>query len=218
MKEETDACEEKALIASWHGIYPREKFKNVFVIGLAGYAGAGKTTLADAIAEELGENAEMPAGQRWSFSKPLKELMSVLLKEADMPIEASKTKEARLYEGCSWSVRDFMFRFGVGLVKNEIGENFWVDMTAARLAVLAKPTVAVFDDLRFPGDLALVKALGMAVLIRRQGIEQTIKHVAERPDKLAIETVIENNSTPQRAARVILKWAQQHDCWPKRKE
>ena len=93
MKEATDACEEKALIPSWHGVYPKEKFKHVFVIGLAGYAGAGKTTLADAIAEELGGNSEMPIGQRWSFSKPLKELTSVLLKEADMPIEASKPRK-----------------------------------------------------------------------------------------------------------------------------
>ena len=109
-----------------------------------------------------------------------------------------------------------MLRFGVGLVKGEMGENFWVDITAGRLAALAKPTVAIFDDLRFPCDLALVEAFGMAVLIRRQGVNQTIKHAAERPNRLAIETVIENDNTPQWATQMILKWAQQHDCWLKR--
>ena len=203
-----------ALVPSWHEVYPKEMFENAFVISLAGLAKAGKTTIAEQIMQELEQDALSIDILSLSFAQRLKEVLAALVGE-DIAFERQEAKTALLYGDSNWTVRDFLLAFGTEFIRDQLGANFWVDVMAKRLSELERPTVALIDSLRYPNELKLVQALGMAVLIKRPGIEKVFQHRSEEPDKLAIEIIIDNNGTPQQAAQEILKIARKHRDWPK---
>ena len=204
----------EALMPSWHGVYPKEMFENAFVIGLAGLAGSGKTTIAEQIMNELKQDSPSIAILSLSFSNRLKEVLATLIGE-DMDFEAQEAKTTPLYAGGDWTARDFLLAFGTEFVRDQIGADFWVDVIAKKLTQLERPTIVLIDSLRYPNELKLIRALGTAVLIKRAGIDQVIKHRSEEPDKLAIKLVIKNDDTPGRAAQEILRIARQRKDWPK---
>ena len=210
--EKMNSPERKALVPSWHGVYPREMFENAFVIGLAGFAGAGKTTIAEQIINELKQdNPSLPV-LRLSFASRLKEVLATLVGE-NMTFTRPEDKTALLYAGSDWRVRDFLTTFATEFVRDQIGADFWVDVMAKNLVELEQPTVVIIDDLRFPNELKLVQSLGEAILIKRTGNKNTIQHRSEEPEKLTIETHIKNNDSPQRAAWAILEIAQKDQHW-----
>ena len=206
--------QQAALMPSWHGVYPKEMFENAFVIGLAGLAGSGKTTISEQIMNELKQDSPSIAILSLSFSGRLKEVLAALIGE-DMSFEAQEEKAALLYAGGNWTARDFLLAFGTEFIRDQIGADFWVDVIAKKLAQLECPTIVLIDSLRYPNELKLIQSLGVAVLIKRAGIDKVIKHRSEEPDKLAIKLVINNDDTPRRAAQEILKIVQQRKDWPK---
>ena len=216
----SETARDKALIPSWRGVYPREDFRHVFVIGLAGFAGSGKTTVAEQIVSDLNRDKEMPAGLRLPFAQRLKRVLAALVDKEEMSFEKPEEKIARLYGDSDWDVRRFFTTFATEFCRDQIGSDLWVDVVANRIHHLTEPTVVVIDDLRFPNEFGLVQALGMAALLRRPGVGRTIEHSSEEPDKLAIETVINNelNMTPRQIGRAILDRAQQHEFWPPAKK
>ena len=211
-----ETIKDEALIASWRGVYPREDFSHVFVIGLAGFAGSGKTTVAERIIDDCNHDEEMPAGLRLSFAQRLKKVLAALVGDEAMSFDEPQQKLARLYGDSDWDVRKFFTTFATEFCRDQIGADLWVDIIAGRLNRLREPTVVVIDDLRYPNEFGLVKALGQAVLLRRQGVGRTIKHSSEEPNKLAIETIIdiERNMTPPQVGRIILELVQKHEFWP----
>ena len=211
-----ETIKDKALIPSWHGVYPREDFKHVFAIGLAGFAGSGKTTTAEQIISDLNHDKAMPGGLRLAFARPLKRVLAALVGDDEMSFDKPEEKMARLYGGSDWDVRKFLTIFATEFCRDQIGGDLWVDLAANQIHHLTEPTVVIIDDLRFPNEFRLVQALGTAVLLRRPGIGGTIKHRSEEPDKLAIETVIDidQDMTPCQVAQAILEIAQKHEFWP----
>ena len=209
-------AKDQALISSWRGIYPRKDFGHVFVIGLAGFAGSGKTTVAEQIISNLNHDEEMPVGLRIPFAQRLKRVVATLVGEEEMSFEKPEEKIARLYGDSDWDVRKFFTTFATEFCRDQIGADFWVDIVANHLHRLTGPAVVIIDDLRFPNELRMVRALGIAVLLRRSGIGRTIKHSSEEPDKLAIETVIDiDQDTPlHQVSKAIMDIAQKHEFWP----
>ena len=67
------------LIRSWRSIYPREDFTNAFVIGLAGLALSGKTTVAEAVLAELSRQAPAVKAIKLSFASRMKEVLVALV-------------------------------------------------------------------------------------------------------------------------------------------
>ena len=210
--EKMNSPERKALVPSWHGVYPREMFENAFVIGLAGFAGAGKTTIAEEIINEVKQDQPSMPVLRLSFASRLKEVLATLVGE-NMTFTRPEDKTALLYAGSDWRVRDFLTTFATEFVRDQIGADFWVDVMAKNLVELEQPTIVIIDDLRFPNELKLVQSLGEAILIERAGNKNTIQHRSEEPEKLTIESRIENNDTPSKAAQAILEIAQKDQDW-----
>lgn len=202
-----------ALIPAWRGVYPKENFGHVFVIGLAGFAHSGKTTVAETILEELRREAPTLTTAKLSFATRIKEVLSALVGR-DLPLLTPESKEAQVYGDSDWSVRDFMLNFGTGYVRKLIGDSFWLDIVAQQLSQLPAKTVAIIDDVRFPKEVDLVKSMGLVVLIERPGVERTIEHVSERAEELAVDATVKNDSTPEQAAEAVLRLVRGHPDWP----
>ena len=204
--------QQAALVPSWHGSYPSQAFKNVFVIGLAGYAKAGKTTIAEAVIKELSAQPSSPVAIRLPLAKRLKDTLDTFVgQNLDHSQQASKA--ARIYGASDWSVRDFMVYFATEFVRHQIGPDYWLDVVAQELSQMTKPTVVVIDDFRFVNEKVLVEALGVPLLVQRPGVGQTIKHSSEQPEKLKIQQIINNDTTPEQAAKAVIEIAKQTKRW-----
>ena len=201
------------LVRAWQGVYPREDFANAFVIGLAGLAQSGKTTVAEAVLDELGRQAPPAKVIKLSFASRIKEVLIALIGE-ERSFQSPEEKEALFYGGGNWSVRDFLNSFGTDFIREQLGHNFWIDIMAKQLSELAETTIVIIDDVRFPGEAALIKPLGLVVLIERPGIGRTINHSSEHPEKLNVDARIRNDDTPAEAAAAVLELARSQKSWP----
>ena len=206
----------RPLIPGRHGIYPRKDFGHVFIIGLAGLAGSGKTTIAQAIVAELNRDEAMPAGLKLSFAQRIKEVLAALVGDKQITFNRPEEKAALLYGSSDWDARKFLQLFASEFCRDQIGTDLWVDIVAERICQLKQPTVIPIDDLRFLNELKMVQALGQPFLLKRSGAGGVAQHRSEEPGKLAIKTVIDNDSgaTPSQVAREILAIARQHPLWP----
>ena len=201
------------LIRSWRSIYPREDFTNAFVIGLAGLALSGKTTVAEAVLAELSRQAPAVKAIKLSFASRMKEVLVALVGK-EHSFQTPEEKETILYGDGNWSVRDFLNSFGTDFIRRQLGDNFWIDIMAKQLSELTEATVVVIDDVRFPGEAALIKPLGLVVLMERSGIVRTINHSTEHPENLDVDARIQNDATPREAAEAVLELARAQSFWP----
>ena len=201
------------LVHSWRGVYPLESFPNVFAIGLGGLAKCGKTTVGAEVMARIKRDGARPPTMRGSFSARMKQVTAVMV-DQESSLNDQDDKQAQLYGGSDWTVRDFLLAFGTGLVREQIGSDFWVDIVAKQMTELTEPTILVFDDMRFPNEVGLIKPLGVAIIIERPGVEKTFIHSSENPESLGIEAIVINDSTPEAAADKVLAIARDHDRWP----
>ena len=202
----------QVIVPSWRGVYPPERFPNVFVVGLAGLAQAGKTTVADAIVDQLARDKTGPGVCRLPYTGRMKAVVSAMVGQ-DIPFQQQEIKSAKLYGGSDWSVRDFLIAFGTELIRKQLSRDFWVDVMAGQLARFDQPTIVVVDDVRFPNEAGLTSALGLTVLLRRTGVSKTFDHSSEQPEQLGISQTINNDGQADETAAKILVLASQHDRW-----
>ena len=201
------------LIRSWQGVYPKEDFANVFVIGLAGLAQSGKTTVAEAVLAELNKQTPAVKTIKLSFASRMKEVLAALI-DQEHSFQDLEEKEALLYGDSNWSVRNFLNAFGTGFIRQQLGDNFWIDIMAKQLSELAETTIVIIDDVRFPGEAALIKPLGLVALIERPGIGRTINHSSEHPESLNVDARIRNDAAPIEAAKAVLELARAQGSFP----
>lgn len=201
------------LVRSWGGVYPPQDFPNVFAIGLGGLAQCGKTTVGAEVISQIEADPAGPPVAKGSFSARIKQTMATMV-GADSSFNDQEDKQAKLYGASDWSVRDFLMAFGTGLVREKVGPDFWVDVVAKQMTEISRPTVLVFDDMRFPNEVGLIGSLGVTIMIERPGVEKVFSHASEKPETLGVETVVINDSTPQEAAAKVIAIAQNHQRWP----
>ena len=194
------------LVRGFGGQYDAADFGDVFVLGFAGLRGSGKSAVADALSGELLDEGIDVA--RFSFARRIKELVNVLVGSSEWE------KEDLLYGGSDWDVRQFLMRFGTEFVRDNLGENFWVDIVAQQV-LERKPGVAIIDDMRFSNEYAFVSALGMGVLIEREGTGQhSGVHRSEMPDTLGVSDVVSNNATIADAVQSVRSVVSKHPRCP----
>lgn len=194
------------LVRCFDGRYDLSCFGDVFVVGFAGLRGSGKSTIAEALHEAL--SVEGVAVARFSFARRIKEMVHVLVGTSEWD------KEDILYGGSDWDVRQFLMRFGTEFVRDGLGEDFWVDVVAQQI-LERKPSVAIIDDMRFPNEYAFVRALGVGVLIKRDGTESHSGiHRSEMPDTLGVSDMVSNDTDISTAVASVRSILSQHPRCP----
>lgn len=161
------------------------------VVGLSGYAGAGKDTAAKGL---------LWAGYtRVSFADKLREFtyaqnpyiaitdtdpVWLQLAGDDQPLDAVEYMPLRmLVDWVGWdvakddvkSVRELLQRTGTDAGRKVLGENVWVDAVMNNLPA----GDVVVTDVRFPNEANAVKDSGLLVRIERDGVEPVNGHVSE---------------------------------------
>jgi len=134
----------------------------ISIIGLTGFAGCGKTTVASYLCEAHGF-------ARVRFADPLKGAaceMGLTREQVD-----GSLKEQPCSLLCGKTPRWFLQWFGTDIIRNQIDQNFWVN--AWKLRAQAKLDAGfriVADDVRFPNEAAaILKFGGMLARVTRPG-------------------------------------------------
>lgn len=142
------------------------------VIGLTGFAGCGKSTIAHYLCEHHGF-------VRVRFADPLKgaakemglthEQVDGTLKETPCSLLRDKTP------------RWFMQWFGTDVIRDQIDKDFWVNAWKLRVQAAPVGTPIVADDVRFPNEVETIFKLG-GYLVRVSRPDNTLnvgKHESE---------------------------------------
>lgn len=168
------------------------------IIGLTGFAGSGKDTVADILVAEYGY-------VKLAFADPLREMLLILNPYLGTP----KTLPQLVDEhGWRWvkqrfpEVRRLMQVLGTDIVRDKIDQSFWVNSLAKRLNGIEK---AVIADVRFPDEAALIRELGGQVWrVNRSGL-QRLNHISENIDLIEVDLMINNDTSLPELSKKISK-------------
>jgi hypothetical protein len=148
------------------------------IIGLAGYAGVGKSTAARALVE-LG-------WERHRFAAPMKKMLLSLLIEGGIGfITAMEMVDGKLKEDPHELLGGKSPRYALQTIGTEwgrglFGQNFWVNQTMAKI----KPSISkgkriVIDDVRFPNEASAIRAAGGKTIRIQRGNNRWAEHSSE---------------------------------------
>jgi hypothetical protein len=140
------------------------------IIGLSGYAGVGKDTLAKYIVE-LDPSFEIK-----KFSGKLKEVASLL---TGIPVDNFENQKFKTQELNGWdmTVRELLQKLGTEAIRDGLHEDAWVN---ALFANYHQGENWVITDMRFPNEYEAVKRFGgKTVRLTRAGINPINNHPSE---------------------------------------
>lgn len=174
----------------------RKTFTREIVIGLSGYARAGKDTAAAALVERHGFT-------RTAFADALRDMLYALNpsipiatdKEIDVPYHAPLQD---LVDSFGWEgaksephVRKLLQRLGTEAGRAVLGQDIWVD-TLFR----SPPARLVIPDVRFPNEAEAIKAHGGVVIrVDRPGCQPVNGHPSETAlDDFNFDSVVHNSA------------------------
>jgi len=205
------------------------------IIGITGYAGAGKSSACDFF---MRANNSV---RRMAFATPLKEMMNTLLYKSVLPpdhpfgaahyISDPEGKTKPLPQIHNLTGRRLMQTLGTEWGRNTLYEDFWVDIVRGKwermngnrfLSHSPVRPKAVIDDLRYANEAAMVRSYdGIVLQIIREGTGPA-NHASEKLD-FTPDIVIENNGTKEELFAALqevwgdaVAWTTQHSKSPGR--
>ena len=159
------------------------------VIGLSGYARAGKDTIGDYLVQ-LGY-------ERASFAAPIRKALYTL-----NPYASNSTRIQDVIDEYGWEgsktvdpeIRLLLQRLGSDVGRAMIDNDIWVDLTLKDIPDGAK---IVFTDCRFPNEAAAIKRFGGELWrVARDGAKPANNHISEIAlDDWRFDAYFENNTT-----------------------
>jgi hypothetical protein len=159
------------------------------IIGLSGYAGVGKDTLAKYIVE-LDPSFEIK-----KFSGKLKEVASLL---TGIPVDSFENQKFKTMELAGWdmTVRELLQKLGTEAIRDGLHEDAWVN---ALFANYHQGENWVITDMRFPNEYEAVKRFGgIAVRLWRPNVNPINYHESEVAlDNHAFDYIASNESNEE---------------------
>jgi dephospho-CoA kinase len=132
-----------------------------FVVGLAGRAGAGKSTVARLIREQFNLPHRQMACEIRKFAGPLRGMLEYVgIEKGD---EHGETADPDFRE-CAQFI-------GHGL-RSIKGQDFWVDIQRHAMSGLSAPTLIIFDDVRYANEAALCDLVIRLVTVRESALTE----------------------------------------------
>jgi hypothetical protein len=162
------------------------------LIGIAGRAGAGKSTVAAYLEDEH-------SFEELAFADPLVNMLHTLFDTADVPskyITERALKEEPTPLGPSY--RRLMQTLGTEWGRDTVALDFWVGIARRRLDVrFLHGQSVVFSDLRFPNEVHFIKQHGgHTIRVQREDLPHVNPHVSESQiDGHAMDFEIFNNGS-----------------------
>lgn len=173
------------------------------IVGLAGYAGAGKDTAAQTL---------VAAGYRQdSFAAPLKAMALACnpIVRGDSPQRLSHLVSDR---GWEWAktfpeVRRFLQRLGTDAVRNHLGEDVWANALMSRWYEADRRDTVV-TDVRFPNEARAISDEYMAyrlIWIDRSGIGPVNSHASDQGlvRHLCTHEIVNDGSVEELHAKIL---------------
>ncbi len=147
------------------------------IIGFAGKAGSGKTTIADIFVQNHGFT-------KVAYADPLKEALAVLTGLPISNFKDSFLKEQTLNE-FNITPRKMMQLCGTEFVREMIHPDFWIIRMNNTLKEFRKnKRPVVIDDVRFENEAALIRNMGGVVIHLERDCESRtgeVSHSSEAP-------------------------------------
>jgi len=166
------------------------------LIGLCGYAGAGKDTAARVLIDEF-------FFQRVAFADPIKGALLAL----DPLVPGPDKDHVRLSEFCrdrSWAevkeypeVRRLMQVLGTEVGRNLFDPEIWVKIAESKILSQLSVGNTVVTDVRFPNEARLIKKHeGVLVRLSRPDFGPVNEHVSDRAsESWTYDYILENDSS-----------------------
>lgn len=176
------------------------------LIGLVGYAGAGKDAAAEALVAQ--------GWQRVAFADPLRKMLLAI----DPYIPAQVSSSARVsgfVAAMGWAkakqhpeVRRLLQAIGTEAVRNIIGPNTWTDL--ARKSICESTNSIVVTDVRFANEADMLRSMGgLLIRITREGVGPVNGHVSDNlVESLECNGEIANDGTLEELHEMIVEMAE----------
>lgn len=188
---------------------------DAMVIGLSGPGGAGKSTVARAMAEVLRLSGRSDV-HIFPIASPIKAgLAAILSFTSATPEEIASMIDGDLKRDPSPHLAGrtpthAMQTLGTEWGREAISARFWLDIWRARtLEVLERGGVVINDSVRFENEAEEIASLG-GLVVRLTGRAGNLapNHVSERHTLTAYE--VDNSGIPRNTARAVLAAAESH--------
>jgi hypothetical protein len=186
------------------------------IIGLCGYIGAGKSTVAQILAE-LSETAEI-----LNFADALKDVISAVF-GWDRTLLNGDTSESRAFREAPdkwWSERlkmnitprFIMQNWGTELIRDAFHPDIWAAVVERKIMNSSAQTV-IIADCRFINEIDLIKRLGgVLILVQRDGANGASTHKSEHEwEGAEIDAVIKNSGNMDDLRAECVKWVKVED-------
>lgn len=144
----------------------------MYIIGLCGFAGSGKTTAAKYLIEKYGF-------ERLSFASPVKDVSSLIFGWDRARLEGVTPEDRAWREApdARWSSLmgvDYTPRMGLQLIGNGIREvvhpNVWVELAIRQISTIPISSKIIFDDVRYVNERSYLRAAGAKLYtVHREG-------------------------------------------------
>ena len=180
----------------------------VSVIGVAGVAQSGKSTLGELVAQHNGFHHHNFADIMRDFLYAVNPLVTTNIidinedgeNDGEYDVVMTDSRVRDIVDAIGWDrakveypeVRQLMQRLGTEAGRNLFGENFWVDQFFSTHKVGS----LIVTDVRFPNEAQAIKDRGgIIVRIKRDGYEAVNGHISETAytDQ---DFILYNNGTP----------------------
>lgn len=170
--------------------------KPEIILGVGGYAGVGKDTLADLLVTRF-------KFTKISFADPMREMAVAMdpvvgFGEDDTPIRYTEAIEMCGYTQAKVifpEVRQFLQRLGTEGGRRVLGEDIWVNAALARVKDGER---IVIPDMRFVNEADAIKSAGgRTIRVSRKGVEAPNEHPSEHDlDGWNYDLHMSNNTFP----------------------